>query len=341
MKAETPAEGVVNLGHGSGGTLSRDLIEQHILPRLANPVLEGLADGALLEAEGTLAFTTDSYVVHPIEFPGGDIGELAVNGTVNDLAMCGARPQYLSLGLILEEGLPFETLDRILDSVARAAARAQVQVVTGDTKVVERGKADRLYINTTGLGRKESASPLEANRIQVGDAIVCSGPIAAHGIAIMSLREGLAFQHSIHSDTAPLQAPALDLLAQLGGRVRCMRDATRGGVATVLNELAQSCRLGALVRERDLPLEAQVKNACELLGLDPLYVANEGVFLAVVAAEAAEEAVACLRRHAVGRQACTIGRFDEQAPGKVLFQSAIGGKRVMGMLAGDQLPRIC
>jgi hydrogenase expression/formation protein HypE len=345
------------LAHGSGGRLSHALIEQVFLARFANPVLARLEDAAVLAfaevgAGGArLAFTTDSYVVSPIFFPGGDIGKLAVCGTVNDLAMSGATPLYLSAGFILEEGLALADLERVADSMAAAAAAAGVRIVTGDTKVVDHGKADRLFINTAGIGVVPPGVALGAERVRPGDALLVSGTLGDHGMTIMSQREGLRFDSPLVSDCAPLNglvAALMDALARSGEEADCglqalrfMRDPTRGGLATVLNEVAPSAGVGIEIEEGRLPVRDAVRAACELLGLDPLYVANEGKLVAFVAPEVAERALAALRAHAYGREAAIIGRVTEEHAGRVVLRTALGARRVVDMLVGEQLPRIC
>jgi hydrogenase expression/formation protein HypE len=333
----------VTLAHGAGGKSSHALIEALFLPELGNPVLEPLADSALLEPNGAgrrLAFSTDSYVVRPLFFPGGDIGELAVNGTVNDLAMSGARPVYLSAGFIVEEGFPTEQLRRIAASMGRAAREAGVAVATGDTKVVERGKADGVYVNTAGVGVLERSVELSATSIRPGDHVLVSGTLGDHGMAIMIARGELELEVDLESDTAPLGSLVDALLDGTDG-VRVLRDPTRGGLATVLAELALSAEVGIAVDERALPVRPEVNGACEILGLDPLYVANEGKLVAVVAPEAAEAALAALRGHPSGADAALIGEVRGEPPGLVLLETAFGGSRVVDMLAGDPLPRIC
>ncbi len=332
---------MITLGHGSGGLLTNQLLEAGVFELLKNPALDTHHDGALLDLTGRVAFSTDSFVISPVFFPGGNIGELAVNGTVNDLAMCGAVPQFLSLGFILEEGLRMEEFWEILLSIKTAVARAGVQVVTGDTKVVERGKGDKIFINTTGLGRLHPKANIDMRRVQPGDRIVVSGPVATHGIAIMSVREGLEFETAIQSDTAPLHHTILDLIEAFGPDIHLLRDPTRGGVATVLNEIARDARLGVEIRQSALPVLPEVAGACELLGFDPLYVANEGVFIAVVAGHIAGAFVERLRGLEFGAQAAILGEVLEQHAGQVVLHSAIGGRRVVNMLAGEQLPRIC
>lgn len=329
------------MAHGSGGLLMHRLLEQGVWPLLDNPLLARRHDGAVFDLKGTLAMSTDTYVVSPIFFPGGNIGELAVNGTVNDLAMCGAQARYLSLGLVLEEGLPLEQLRLVLESVASACRQAGVQIVTGDTKVVERGKGDGVFINTTGIGVVHPKARIDSRRIEVGDRLLLSGPLAAHGMAVMSCRQGLAFETSLQSDTRPLNGIVAELLDTFGAHIHLLRDPTRGGIGTTLNELAKDSALGMEIQEAALPLEPEVMGACEMLGLDPLYVANEGIFLAVVAAEVADACLQQLRRWEHGYKAACIGQVVAAHPGQVLLQSRIGGRRVVHMPAGEQLPRIC
>jgi hydrogenase expression/formation protein HypE len=318
------------------------LIERMFLPAFHNPALETLHDGAVLELEGVrLAFTTDSFVVSPLFFPGGDIGELAVNGTVNDLAMCGARPLYLSLGLILEEGFPMEDLWRVVCSVQEAAREAGVEVATGDTKVVDRGKGDGVFINTTGLGLIPPGIHVSPQRARPGDVVLISGAIAVHGIAILSVREGLEFEATLESDTAPLNGLVETLLQAVGPEVHVLRDPTRGGLSSALNEIASSAGMGIVLEEAHIPIWDEVKGACEILGLDPLYVANEGKCLAIVAPEVAEAALEVMQSHPLGREAAIIGRVEAEHPGSVILRSQVGGKRVVDMLSGEQLPRIC
>jgi hydrogenase expression/formation protein HypE len=331
----------ITLSHGAGGKSSHDLVEALFLRELRNPMLEPLSDSAVIgDGVGKLAFTTDSFVVRPLFFPGGDIGELAVNGTVNDLAMAGARPIALSAGFIVEEGLAVADLDRIVGSMARAAEAAGVQVATGDTKVVERGKADGLYINTSGVGTIEHELELGAGAIQAGDRVIVSGPIGDHGMAIMIARGELALEVHLESDTAPLNDLVADLLAAAEG-IRCLRDPTRGGLATVLAELALSAQLGITIDEASLPIRPEVNGACEILGIDPLYVANEGKLVAIVAPEAEDDALAALRAHPLGARAVTVAEVRPDPPGLVLLETSFGGTRVVDMLAGDPLPRIC
>jgi hydrogenase expression/formation protein HypE len=290
---------------------------------------------------GRLAFSTDSFVVSPRFFPGGDIGSLAVHGTVNDLAMCGARPLALSTGFILEEGLPMDELWRIVRSLAQAAQAVGVSVVTGDTKVVERGKGDGIYINTAGIGLIPPGVDIAPRRAQPGDVVLINGPIAQHGIAIMSVREGLAFETAVESDSAPLHDLVASILAAAGQRVHVLRDPTRGGVSSALNEIAAQARVGIRLVEAAIPIGDEVRGACEILGLDPLYVANEGKCLAIVARDAADAVLAAMRTHPLGRDAAVIGEVIADHPGKVLMRSRIGGQRIVDMLSGEQLPRIC
>ncbi|MEO1052624.1 MAG: hydrogenase expression/formation protein HypE [Bacteroidota bacterium] len=332
---------VITLGHGSGGLLTHKLLETGVFDLLKNEHLDAQHDGAFLELEGKTAFSTDSFVISPIIFPGGNIGELAVNGTVNDLAMCGAVPQYLSLGFIIEEGLTMAEFWEVLVGVKYAAERAGVQVVTGDTKVVERGKGDKLFINTTGIGKVHAKANIAVNRIKEGDKIIVSGELATHGIAIMSVREGLEFETDIRSDTQNLNHVVIDLIERFGDDIHVLRDPTRGGVATVLKEMATQSALGMTLDHNSIPVNDGVEGACEMLGLDPLYVANEGLFIAVVDASREAEFLAKLRETEEGSNAACIGTVTSQHPGQVLMTSAIGGRRVLNMLPGEQLPRIC
>ena len=335
------------LGHGSGGKLSAELIEKVFVSRFRNPTLERMDDQAILEIAGArLAFTTDSFVVTPIFFPGGDIGTLAVNGTVNDLAVGGARPLYLAAAFILEEGLPAVELSRVVDSMALAAQNAGVQLVTGDTKVVNRGKGDKIFITTTGIGHVDRPTQLSADRARPGDKILLSGTIGDHGITILSQREGLEFESALESDCAALHDMIRVLLdeAEAAGNlsgIRAMRDPTRGGVATVLNEIAVRSNAGMVLRESLIPVRDAVRGACEMLGLDPLYVANEGKLVAVVAPEIADRVLAAMRRHPLGADSCIIGEVVEQPRGMVLMKTGVGGTRVVDVLFGEQLPRIC
>ncbi|HUB67352.1 MAG TPA: hydrogenase expression/formation protein HypE [Candidatus Methylacidiphilales bacterium] len=333
-------QGIV-LAHGSGGKLSGDLIQKVVLPQFRNELIEVLHDGAVFSiGDQRLAFTTDSYVVNPIFFPGGDIGKLAVHGTVNDLAMCGARPLYLSVGFIIEEGLPMDDFRRIVRSIREAADATGVILATGDTKVVDHGKADKIFINTSGIGLVREGVQIQPKRAQVGDKILVSGFIASHGIAIMSVREGLDFENAIASDTAPLHGLVEAILAT-GRDVHVLRDPTRGGVTSALSEITQSAGIGIRLDESAIPIRNEVKGACEILGLDPLYVANEGKLLAFVPAAAAGEVLAAMRAHPLGRDAAVIGEVTSDHPGFVLMKTRIGGSRVVDMLSGEQLPRIC
>ncbi|MFN8340721.1 MAG: hydrogenase expression/formation protein HypE [Cyclobacteriaceae bacterium] len=332
---------VITMGHGSGGLLTHRLLESGVFNLLKNDQLDQQHDGAILNISGPLAFTTDSYVISPIFFPGGDIGELAVNGSVNDLAMCGAIPKYLSLGFILEEGLPMADFWKILVSIKASSERAGVHVVTGDTKVVEKGKGDGIFINTSGIGELHPSARIHYSRIQPGDKIIVSGFVATHGIAIMSQRKGLEFETTIESDTACLNHLVLRLLDRLGEDVHFMRDPTRGGVATVLNEIAGQRRMGVEIKQRLIPVHPQVEGACEMLGLDPLYVANEGLFIAIVEEGATSTALDILRADELGANAAVIGQVVQAHPGQVVIESPIGGRRVVNYLTGEQLPRIC
>jgi hydrogenase expression/formation protein HypE len=337
----TVKEERVTLAHGAGGKATQSLVEGVFVEAFRNPTLEALEDGAVLSVGGSrLAFSTDSYVVSPLFFPGGDIGELAVNGTVNDLAVCGARPLYLSAGFILEEGFPVADLRRITTSMAVAAARAGVQVVTGDTKVVQRGKADGCYINTAGVGVLDRPFTLGTAQVRPGDAVLVSGPIGDHGVTIMLARGELDIEAELASDTAPLHDVIARLLDAVPG-VHMLRDATRGGVATILNEVAQAAQVAVVVDEAAVPVRPPVTGACELLGIDPLYVACEGRFVAVVDGAHADAAVSALREHPLGAGAALIGRVKNDPPGLVLIKTSFGGTRIVDMLVGDPLPRIC
>jgi len=339
--APLPVQGKVLLGHGSGGRLSADLLQKVFLPALQNPALNSLNDQALVGVDGArLAFTTDSFVVKPLFFPGGDIGTLAVNGTINDLAVGGAEPLYLSAAFILEEGLDLVTLQKVVASLGRAAQEAGVAVVTGDTKVVEKGKGDGLFINTSGIGRVLPGINLSADQARPGDAIILSGSVGDHGITILSQREGLEFESPIVSDCAPLHTLVAAMLGA-SPAIRCMRDPTRGGLSSALNEIAAQSRVGMLLEEASIPVQEAVRGACELLGLDPLYVANEGKLVAIVDASQAEQIVAAMRVHPLGKQARIIGRVTKTNPGMVTLRTGLGTTRIVDMLSGDQLPRIC
>ena len=331
----------VLLAHGGGGRLSQHLVEKMLYPSFENPLLAPLHDGAILSLDSSrLAFTTDSYVVHPPFFPGGDIGRLSVHGTANDLAMCGARPLYISCGLILEEGLPMEDLWRVIVSIREAAAGAGVKVITGDTKVVEKGKGDGVFINTSGIGEVLPGLDVGPHRLRPGDEILISGPIGLHGIAIMALREGIDLETEIRSDTAAVY-PLVEALTAEGLDIHMLRDPTRGGVSSALNEMAGRSGVGILLDEEAVPVPAEVEGVCEILGLDPLYVANEGNFLAVVAEGDGMRAVEKLRGHSLGAHAALIGRVTAEHPGVVVMKTRIGGERVVDMMSGEQLPRIC
>ena len=336
-----PAGDRVLLAHGGGGKLTNQLIEKVFLPEFSNPALAARHDGAVVEFGGArLAFTTDSYVVHPLIFPGGTIGDLAVYGTVNDLAMCGARPLYLSAGFILEEGLPMETLQAVVASMREASRRAGVTLIAGDTKVVDKGKGDGMFITTAGIGVVETELAISPASVQAGDAIVVSGDLGTHGIAVLSVREGLEFEAPIRSDTAPLWEPVEGLL-KAGIEVHCLRDLTRGGLASALNEIAMARGVGMRVEEATIPVEDAVRGACEILGLDPFYVANEGRFVAFVPEAQADRVVEILRRLPVSSRAGRIGHVVADRSGPVILRSRIGGTRVLDMLSGEQLPRIC
>ncbi len=340
------------LAHGSGGQLGHELVRQVFVKHFANPVLKQLDDAAVVELSNVdgadtrvgaplrLAFTTDSYVVHPLFFPGGDIGKLAVCGTVNDLAVVGATPRYLSAGFILEEGLPLETLEQVVRSMAETARLAGVEIVAGDTKVVERGAVDGLFINTAGVGVIPAGVHLSPSRLRPGDLILINGPVGDHGLAVMMQREGLEFASSLVSDCAPLNGLIASLLQALPGRVRCMRDPTRGGLATTLKEWA-GVGVGIEVEEAALPVREEVRAICEVLGLEALYAANEGKVVLAVEAEAAEEALAALEVHPLGREAAIIGQVTAEHPGRVVLRTPFGARRVIEMLVGAQLPRIC
>jgi hydrogenase expression/formation protein HypE len=331
----------ITMSHGAGGKATQTLIEAVFLTAFSNPLLEPLEDAAVLHAGGArLALTTDSYVVSPLFFPGGCIGDLAVNGTVNDLAVAGATPRYLSAGFILEEGFPVADLTRIAEAIAAAAAAAGVAVVAGDTKVVERGKADGCYITTAGVGTIDRDVTLGVAQARPGDAILVSGPVGDHGVTIMLARGELDLESDIVSDTAPLQGLTAALLDAVPG-VRAMRDATRGGVATILNEIARSADAGVLVTEDQIPVRPEVRGACELLGIDPMYVACEGRMVVVVDGSEADLALAALRAQPLGAQAAIIGQVTSESPGLVRLKTAFGGTRIVDLLVGDPLPRIC
>jgi hydrogenase expression/formation protein HypE len=340
--APLPARDEVLLGHGSGGRLTAELIREVFLPAFQNPILARLDDQAIVSVNGLrLAFTTDSFVVSPLFFPGGDIGSLAVNGTVNDLAMGGAQPLFLSAAFIIEEGLPMQTLRRVVDSLRGAAAAAGAEVVTGDTKVVEKGSGDGLFINTSGLGLVPEGVRLSADQARPGDRVLLSGSIGEHGIAILAVREGLEFESPVKSDSAALHTLVAAMLAVTRDSIRCLRDPTRGGLSSALNEFAAQSRVGIVIDEQAIRIREEVKGACELLGLDPLYVANEGKLVAIVAPDVAEEILAAMRAHPLGQGAEIIGTVRESNPGVVVMRTSLGTTRIVDMLSGDQLPRIC
>jgi len=339
--APLPARDTILLGHGSGGKLSAELVRDIFLPSFANPLLARLDDQAVVQIGGArLAFTTDSFVVKPLFFPGGDIGTLAVHGTVNDLAMGGATPLFLSAAFIIEEGFAIEELRRIVRSMQRAASAAGVQVVTGDTKVVERGKGDGLFITTTGIGLVPEGIDLSADGACPGDRVLLSGSIGEHGIAILAQRQGLEFETRIESDSAALHTLVAEMLS-VTHNIRCMRDPTRGGVSSTLNEIAQQSQVGIELEEETIPVREEVRGACEMLGLDPLYVANEGKLIAIVAPDAAEDVLSAMRRHPLGASAQIIGTVTKEDRAFVTMRTALGTRRIVDMLAGDQLPRIC
>lgn len=341
MKAFDNKYSHIHLGHGSGGLMTRELLDEIIFRTFSNPFLDKKHDGAILDLPGPLAISTDSFVVSPIFFKGGNIGELAVHGTVNDVAMCGAIPRYLSLSFIVEEGLPLKEFRKIVESVKRTADICEVQIVTGDTKVVERGKGDKIFINTTGVGTVHPKAKISASRIKEGDKIILNGFLAQHGMAIMSQREGLEFESAIESDTTHLHFLVRDLLDRFGEKIRLFRDPTRGGLASVLSEIATDISKGVLLIEDALPVEKQVAAACEILGLDPLYVANEGVLVVIADASVEAEVLNLMKRDPKGKNAAVVGSFTAEHPSKVVMHSSIGGKRVVSPLLGEQLPRIC
>lgn len=331
----------VLMAHGGGGRLMHQLIGKLFLSAFRNPLLDRQHDASVFETAGRrLAMTTDSYVVRPRVFPGGDLGSLSVHGTVNDLAMAGARPLYLSAAFIIEEGLPMAALWETVNSMKQAADTAGVQIITGDTKVVDKGKGDGLFINTTGIGVIEHSLDIRPQSVQPGDAVLISGDLARHGMAIMAVREGLSFESAIESDSAPVAAPVLDLL-RAGIPVHCLRDLTRGGLTSVLNEIAEASRLAISVEESLIPVREDVRAACEILGLDPLQVACEGRFAAFLPQSHAEPALEILRRHPVSASACRIGSVTDQKPPRVLLRSLVGTQRILDMPSGEQLPRIC
>lgn len=328
------------LAHGSGGRLSHDLIKNTLLRYLDNPLLNRLDDSAVFDINGRMAFTTDSYVVSPLFFPGGDIGKLAVCGTVNDLSMAGAEPLYLSLSLIIEEGFALDQLERVIRSVRETAAEAGVTIVTGDTKVVNRGGADSLFINTAGVGIVPSDLEVSSSGARIGDKVILSGPIGDHGIALLSQREGLAFESPVESDCAPLNTLVKEML-ETTSHIHCLRDPTRGGLASTLNEFAESSGVGVRIKEDKLPIKETVLAACELMGFDPLYIANEGKLVAVVDSRDADAVLQGIRENPYGREAEIIGEIVEDHPGRVVMETRLGTSRIIDLLSGELLPRIC
>ncbi|GAB6904710.1 carbamoyl phosphate phosphatase, hydrogenase 3 maturation protein [Desulfosarcina cetonica] len=340
MQNDTQDDKII-LDHGSGGKMAHRLTTDLLLPAFHNPALAMLDDGARLDlAGGRIAFSTDTYVVDPLFFPGGSIGDLAINGTVNDVAMCGAVPLYLSVGMVIEEGFPMADLKRVVVDMQGAAKTAGVQVVTGDTKVVPRGAADKLFINTAGIGVIHAGVNVSGANARPGDAVILSGSMADHGMTILTRRQGLTFETDLTSDSAPLNHMVADMLAS-GCEIHVLRDPTRGGVGTTLNEIAEKSRVGIRIHERRLPIKPAVAGVCELLGFDPLYVANEGKLLAFVPADQAERLLAVIRQSPYGRAACIIGEVIDDHPGRVFMKTRIGGERIVDMLTGEQLPRIC
>lgn len=331
----------IQLAHGAGGLLSFELIEKIFLPRFGNVILERLEDQAVLDVlGGKMAFTTDTFVVDPIFFPGGDIGELAINGTVNDIAMSGATPDYISVAFILEEGLSLEILHRITLSMEKAAKKAGIAIVTGDTKVVDKGSCDKIFINTTGVGRVPEGVNISATNLRQGDRIILSGTMADHGMAVMTSREGLSFQSQVKSDTAPLNG-LVSLMFEHTAEIHAMRDPTRGGVATTLNEFARAAHVGIQLYDDRIPVKPEVKGACEILGIDPLYVANEGKLVASVASNVANSLVEAMHKHEYGKEASIIGEVTSEHPGIVVMRTGLGVDRILNMPVGEQLPRIC
>ena len=333
-------EDKILLAHGSGGKLAHDLVSESFLKAFHNPLLAKRDDSAVVDLSGRLAFTTDSYVVSPIFFPGGDIGKLAVCGTVNDLSMSGAKPLYLSLAFIIEEGLPKSELDEIVNSIKKTAEEAGVEIIAGDTKVVERGNADKLFINTAGMGVVPEGANISGSNAQPGDKVILSGTIGDHGIAVLSQREGFQFSSRLESDCAPLNRLVADMLA-VSQNIRCLRDPTRGGLATTLNELAQQSKVSIRIEEERIPVREEVFGACEMLGLDPLYIANEGKLVAIVPSEDAQKVLAAMKRNPHGKDAAIIGEVNSENPGRVVMKTSLGASRIIDMLTGDTLPRIC
>lgn len=341
MNIENIGFETINLGHGSGGELTRNLLDNIIFKTFSNPYLDQKHDGSIVKIEGEIAISTDSFVITPIFFKGGNIGELAVHGTVNDVAMCGAIPKYLSLAFIIEEGLKVSEFIEIVQSIKKAADESGVLIITGDTKVVERGKGDKIFVNTTGFGAMHPKANISVQNIKEGDKILVNGFIAQHGMAIMSEREGLEFESTIESDSTNLNFLVNDLLDAFGDKIKLFRDPTRGGLGTVLHEIANDINKGVFLKEAFIPLEKQVAAACEMLGLDPMYVANEGVFLVVIDPSIEKEVLALMRNHKKGIHAAIVGEITSEHPNKVVMQSLIGGKRIVSPLVGEQLPRIC
>jgi len=333
-------EDKILLAHGSGGRLAHDLVEKSFVKTLANPLLARLDDSAVFEVSGRLAFTTDSYVVSPIFFPGGDIGKLAVCGTVNDLAMSGAKPLYLSLAFIIEEGLSLAELEQVVNSVRLAAGEAGVEIVTGDTKVVPRGSADKLFINTAGVGLIPEGVDISGGKAKPGDKVILSGAIGDHGIAVMSRREGLSFATKLESDCAPLGGLVAEMLGA-SRNINCLRDPTRGGLATTLNELANQSKVSIRIEEARIPVREEVLGACEMLGFDPLYIANEGRLVAIVPPEDADKVLKAMKKNKYGRDSVIIGEVAAGPPGRVVMKTVLGAHRIVDMLVGDLLPRIC
>ena len=333
--------GKIILDHGSGGKISHHLTTDFILPTFNNPILADLDDGAIFTiGKERFAFSTDSYTVDPIFFPGGSIGDLAINGTVNDVTMCGATPLYLSVGLILEEGFPIHDFKRVMEEMGRAAAQAGVKVVTGDTKVVPKGAADKIFINTSGVGTIPEGINVSSKNARIGDKIILSGSLADHGVTILTQREGLTFDTAITSDSAPLNHMVQKMFAA-GKSIHALRDTTRGGAGTALNEIAQSSHVGIRIEETKIPVKPEVSGICELLGFDPLYMANEGKLIAFVGPEDADVVLAAMQEDEFGESACIIGEVVANNPGQVFMETRIGGLRIVDMLAGEQLPRIC
>lgn len=331
----------ITIGHGGGGKLTQTLLQNGVFSILDNEWLREQGDAATIDLNGKIAFSTDTFVVSPVLFPGGTIGDLAVNGTVNDLAVSGAKPHYLSLSFILEEGLEMSLFQNILQSIRDACVASGVKVITGDTKVVEKGKGDQIFINTTGIGTMNPNANLGAKQIRSGDAVIISGPLARHGITIMSKRNGLEFETGLFSDTRPLHHICYELVGRFGKSIHFMRDPTRGGVASVLNEISGQTNLGVELYEKKLPIEEEVAGACEMLGLDPLYVANEGLFLAIVEGDKAAECLDLIQKWEHGSDAAIVGKIVDEHQGKVVMQSRIGGRRVIPNASGELLPRIC